>query len=42
LVKHERDILKIVKSMGLREILIREKPVNVKLNETKLKLLRFT
>jgi hypothetical protein len=35
LAKHERDILKKVRSIGLRKILNLEKPVDVKLNETK-------
>jgi hypothetical protein len=36
LAKHEREILKKkVKSIGLRKILNLEKPVDVKLNETK-------
>jgi hypothetical protein len=33
--KHEKEILKKVKSIGLRKILNLEKPVDVKLNETK-------
>jgi hypothetical protein len=35
LAKHERDILNKIKSMGLRNIPNLEKPVDVRLNETK-------
>jgi hypothetical protein len=39
LAKHERDILnKKIKSMGLRKIIILEKPVDAELNETKNKV----
>jgi hypothetical protein len=36
--KHERDILKKIKLMGLRKILNLEKLMDVKLNETKNKV----
>jgi hypothetical protein len=38
LAKREREILKKVNSMGLRKNLNLEKPVDVKLNETKKKV----
>jgi hypothetical protein len=38
LAKHEREILKKVKSIGFRKILNLDKLVDVKLNETKNKV----